>query len=100
MRHALVLSRGSRRRREVALDDAAAIPDDALTSDARADVGIDAGDLERALLALPDGLRVVFVLKQVEGYSHDEIGATLGISAGASRVRLARALDALRRALR
>lgn len=53
-------------------------------------------DVERAVDALPESLRLVFVLKQWEGYSHDEIAQLLSISAGASRVRHSRALDALR----
>jgi len=46
---------------------------------------------QRALQKLPDGLRAVFVLKEVEGYSHAEIGALLGITAENSAVRLSRA---------
>ena len=53
-------------------------------------------DLERAIAALSDTSRAVFVLKQVEGYSHDEIASLLGISSGASRVRHLRALKQLR----
>jgi RNA polymerase sigma-70 factor, ECF subfamily len=53
-------------------------------------------DIHRAVAALPASLRQVFVLKQWEGYTHDEIGALLGISSGASRVRHARALADLR----
>jgi RNA polymerase sigma-70 factor, ECF subfamily len=56
-------------------------------------------DIERAVDGLPDTLRAVFVLKQWEGYSHDEIAHLLDISPGASRVRYARALDALRSSL-
>jgi RNA polymerase sigma-70 factor, ECF subfamily len=47
--------------------------------------------LERALDSLQDDLRTVFMLKVVEGYSHDEIAGLLGITALASRTRLARA---------
>ena len=53
-------------------------------------------DLERALAALPDALRGVFVLRQIEGYTHDDIAALLGISSAASRVRYFRALRQLR----
>jgi RNA polymerase sigma-70 factor (ECF subfamily) len=56
-------------------------------------------DLDRAIAALPDALRVVFVLKQVEGYAHEEIATMLGISSGASRVRHLRALRQLRASL-
>lgn len=76
-------SRGARREEE--LEDA---------GDAPARGGADPVDriaAERALRALPDGLRAVFVLKEIEGYSHAEIGALLGITAENSAVRLSRA---------
>lgn len=55
--------------------------------------------LERALEALNPALRVVFLFKAVEGYSHREISAVLGISVTASKVRLHRARRELRLAL-
>ena len=45
---------------------------------------------------LPDALRAVFVLRQIEGFSHPEIATLLGISEGNSRVRHSRALEQLR----
>lgn len=56
-------------------------------------------DLAAALAALTPALRAVLVLKEVEGYSHAEIGEMIGISRAASEVRLHRALRALRRTL-
>jgi len=56
-------------------------------------------DLEGAIAVLPDDLRMVFVLKEVEGFFHAEIGRLLGIRTGTSEVRLHRAVRALRRAL-
>ena len=56
-------------------------------------------DIEGAIAALPDDLRMVFVLKEVEGFSHAEIGRLLGIRTGTSEVRLHRAMRALRRTL-
>lgn len=53
-------------------------------------------DLDRAIAALPATLRAVFVLKQIEGYSHDNIAELLGITSGASRVRFTRAVRQLR----
>jgi RNA polymerase sigma factor (sigma-70 family) len=50
---------------------------------------------QRAIAALPDALRTVFLLKEVDGYSHHEIGALLGISSSASAVRLSRAWRAI-----
>ena len=55
--------------------------------------------LEAALRALPEDSRVVFVLKVVEGYTHEEIAAQLGIRRGTSEVRLFRANRQLRRLL-
>lgn len=52
--------------------------------------------LEWALNRMPEDWRVVYVLKELEGYSHDEIADLLGISAGASSVRLYRARQFLR----
>jgi RNA polymerase sigma-70 factor (ECF subfamily) len=56
-------------------------------------------DLESAVAALPPSLRAVLVLKEIEGYSHAEIADMIGISVAASKVRLHRALRALRRQL-
>ncbi len=39
-------------------------------------------DFEAALLSLPDGAREIFVLHDVEGYKHHEIGTLLEISRG------------------
>src|SRR5437870_8496282 len=55
--------------------------------------------LRAAVDALPDPLRAVLVLKEIEGYSHAEVGELLCISAGASRVRLNRAMRRLRKTL-
>lgn len=57
---------------------------------------IDRIALERALGELSDPLRLVFVLKEVEGYSHRETARLLGITEGASEVRLFRARKKLR----
>lgn len=52
--------------------------------------------LSAALARLPEPQRTVFVLKVVEGYSHEEIAAMLDISVEASRARLSRARSELR----
>ncbi len=56
-------------------------------------------ELEDAVDSLPGALRTVFVLRDVEGYTHGEIGEMLGIGIGASRVRLHRARRILRKLL-
>ena len=53
-------------------------------------------DLERALEALPEQQRMVVVLHDVEGFTHDEIGEQLGMAAGTSKATLSRARQALR----
>lgn len=54
-------------------------------------------DLESLLRALPDGYRQVLVLHDVQGYTHEEIAALLGISDGTSKSQLSRARAVLRR---
>jgi RNA polymerase sigma-70 factor (ECF subfamily) len=56
-------------------------------------------DLEGAIAGLPKGARTVFVLHDVEGFTHEEIGAQLGISPGGSKAQLHRARMLLRAAL-
>jgi RNA polymerase sigma-70 factor (ECF subfamily) len=52
--------------------------------------------LRRAIEALPDGYRTVFVMHDVEGFTHEEIGAALGIQTGTSKAQLSRARAKLR----
>ena len=56
-------------------------------------------DLERAIATLPPGAKKVFVLHDVEGYTHEEIGAMLGVTAGGCKAQLHRARMLLRRVL-
>ena len=53
-------------------------------------------DLERAIEQLPGGYRRVFVLHDVEGYTHEEIGELLDIEAGTSKSQLSHARRRLR----
>jgi RNA polymerase sigma-70 factor (ECF subfamily) len=57
-------------------------------------------DLERAIARLPRGARKVFVLHDVEGFTHEEIGSMLGVTAGGCKAQLHRARLLLREALR
>ena len=90
-RVALMRLRSGKRRREVTLDDAA--------GQAQPPAASERDGLEAAVNTLPDHLRAVLVLKEIEGYGHAEIAVLLGISEGASRVRLTRALKRLRHEL-
>lgn len=60
---------------------------------------LDADYLEKAIQALPDGYRTVFVLIEVEGYAHQEVADMLQISVGTSKSQLYYAKRRLRQAL-
>ncbi len=48
---------------------------------------------------LPEGYRMVFLLHDVEGYTHEEIGSMLGVQSGTSKAQLFRARARLRERL-
>ena len=52
--------------------------------------------LKAAIDALPEGYRTVFVMHDVEGYTHEEIGGALGVETGTSKAQLSRARAKLR----
>ena len=72
---------------QVAMEQAKSRPADAVFS----------MDFRAAIDQLPEGARHVFVLHDVEGYKHHEIGRLLGIAAGTSKGQLSRARMILRR---
>lgn len=57
-------------------------------------------DLEAAIAALPPGARKVFVLHDVQGYTHEEIAEMMGVTSGGTKAQLHRARLLLREALR
>jgi RNA polymerase sigma-70 factor (ECF subfamily) len=65
----------------------------------RAADGVFAVDFSAAVTRLPDGARQVFVLHDVEGYKHHEIGRLMGITTGTSKGQLSRARTILRKYL-
>jgi RNA polymerase sigma-70 factor (ECF subfamily) len=77
--------------REIAAD---ALPEVAiLTREAEPDLKL---RLRNAIDGLPIGYRTVFVMHDVEGYTHEEIATALGIQAGTSKAQLFRARARLR----
>jgi RNA polymerase sigma-70 factor (ECF subfamily) len=56
-------------------------------------------DLERAIGTLPAACRAAFILHDVEGFTHEEIAAQMGYTAGTSRTQVFRARRSLRRLL-
>lgn len=74
--------------------------DDAVHAVASRPVAVgDRMDLDAAIAELPRGARTVFVLHDVEGFTHEEIGEQLGITPGGSKAQLHRARLLLRTAL-
>ena len=55
--------------------------------------------LSAAIDSLPEGYRTVFLMHDVEGFTHEEIGTALGIQDGTSKAQLSRARARLRREL-
>lgn len=82
------------RSRHAPLDEAFALSDSAPVSDP-----VLREKLERAVKDLPEGCRVVFMMHDAEGYTHQEIAAALGVTEGTSKAQLARARGKLRIAL-
>jgi RNA polymerase sigma-70 factor (ECF subfamily) len=93
-RVALERLRTGRRRGEVGLAEVAA-----LASRGEAEALPDRLLVEAALAALPDTLRVVVVLRELEGWSHRDIARFLGLREGAVMTRHSRAMARLRTAL-
>jgi RNA polymerase sigma-70 factor, ECF subfamily len=94
VRVVLMNARSRRRRGELALDDVIEP-----LAPQQTDVRAEYRDIERAIITLPESLRTVFVLREIEGYSYDEIAHLIGVRAGAARVRFGRALQLLRHTL-
>lgn len=82
------------REREVVLDDGLAIG--RITPEAEPDLK---DRLAQAIDDLPNGYRVVFVMHDVEGYTHEEIAGSLGVHPGTSKAQLFRARARLRESL-
>jgi RNA polymerase sigma-70 factor, ECF subfamily len=80
--------------REISLDDAA--PAVRRVREAEPDLK---ERLNQAIDNLPDGYRAVFVMHDVEGYTHEEIASSLGVHPGTSKAQLFRARARLRAAL-
>jgi RNA polymerase sigma-70 factor (ECF subfamily) len=82
------------RDREVSLDDVT--PMGRPVREAEPDLKV---RLAKAIESLPEGYRAVFVMHDVEGYTHEEIATSLGVHPGTSKAQLFRARARLRDAL-
>ena len=82
------------RQREMPLDEAPEIGRPAAAGDPHL-----RARLHGAIDALPEGYRAVFLMHDVEGYTHDEIANVLGIAEGTCKSRLSVARSQLREKL-
>ncbi len=99
--HRLAVNHVLTRRRRTRLERAWFIDDDAPIAAAPASTprpGL-AMDIEAAMTRLPEGARQIFVLYDVEGWTHEEIAKQMGITTGTSKSQLSRARATLRRYL-
>jgi RNA polymerase sigma-70 factor (ECF subfamily) len=55
--------------------------------------------LQKAIMELPDGFRVIFTLVEIEGYSHKEVAQMMHISEGTSKSQLYHAKKSLQKKL-
>ena len=83
------------RQREVDLDDATPV---GFTTKRAAEPDLKQR-LKTAIAELPEHYRAVFVMYDMEGYSHEEIGSALNVPVGTSKARLSRAREKLREQL-
>lgn len=77
-----------------ALDDEPALTD--ASSRGLAERAVTKMDLERALAQLPEGCRTAFVLHDVQGLEHREVGEIMGIAEGTSKSQVHKARLRLR----
>jgi RNA polymerase sigma-70 factor (ECF subfamily) len=72
------------------------VEDDSASVEPEAERALLAATIEEAANRLSPGARTVFLLHDVEGYTHEEIAAELGITAGGSKSQLFKARAKLR----
>jgi RNA polymerase sigma-70 factor, ECF subfamily len=72
------------------------VEEDTSSVEPEAERALLAASIEEAAAKLSPGARTVFLLHDVEGYTHEEIAAELGITAGGSKSQLFKARAKLR----
>jgi len=88
-----------RQRRRLASLEASELDEESTAVEPEAERNILAASIEAAAAQLSPGARTVFVMHDVEGFTHEEIAAALGITAGGSKSQLFKARAKLRRLL-
>ena len=75
------------------------VEDDSASVEPEAERAMLASSIEDAAARLSPGARTVFLLHDVEGYTHEEIATQLGITSGGSKSQLFKARAKLRKLL-
>jgi RNA polymerase sigma-70 factor (ECF subfamily) len=88
-----------RQRRRLASLETNDVEEECVAVEPDAERNILAASIEAATAQLSPGARAVFVMHDVEGFTHEEIATTLGITAGGSKSQLFKARAKLRRLL-
>ena len=93
VRTAIDRARGDRRREE---RERSAVADESAAVEPRPGAAV---DLERAIAALPDGQRRMFILHAIEGYRCREIADRMGVATGTVQSQVFRARQKLKEVL-
>jgi RNA polymerase sigma-70 factor (ECF subfamily) len=88
-----------RQRRRIASLETGEIDEHSAAVEPEAERNILAASIEAAAAQLSPGARTVFVMHDVEGFTHEEIAASLGITTGGSKSQLFKARAKLRKLL-
>ncbi|MDQ3997236.1 MAG: sigma-70 family RNA polymerase sigma factor [Gemmatimonadota bacterium] len=88
-----------RQRRRLASLETNDVDEETAAVEPEAERNIIAASIEAATAQLSPGARAVFVMHDVEGFTHEEIATSLGITAGGSKSQLFKARAKLRRLL-
>jgi RNA polymerase sigma-70 factor, ECF subfamily len=88
-----------RQRRRLASLETNDVDEESASVEPDAERNILAASIEAATAQLSPGARAVFVMHDVEGFTHEEIATALGITAGGSKSQLFKARAKLRRLL-
>jgi len=88
-----------RQRRRLASLEAGDVDEESAAVEPEAERNILAASIEAATAQLSPGARAVFVMHDVEGFTHEEIARALGITPGGSKSQLFKARAKLRKLL-
>jgi len=88
-----------RQRRRLASLEVGDVDEESAAVEPEAERNILAASIEAATAQLSPGARAVFVMHDVEGFTHEEIASALGITSGGSKSQLFKARAKLRKLL-